>query len=99
MACRLDFFFNQRGNYKHRDELFDGIYSENTEESYVGTSIPHSSQLLCMIHVYGLNFFQASFLNSAVHIYDFQMFIISSLSFHGFITNQFNDLLQVGLLA
>ena len=27
-------------------------------------------------------------LHSAVHIYDFHIFIISSLSFHGFITNQ-----------
>ena len=30
---------------------------------------------------------------------DFHIFIISSISFHGFITNQFNDLLPVGLLA
>ena len=33
------------------------------------------------------------------HIWFFHIFIISSLSFHGFITNQFNDLLPVGLLA
>ena len=38
-------------------------------------------------------------LHSAVHIYDFHIFITSSSSFHGFITNQFNDLLPVGLLA
>ena len=38
-------------------------------------------------------------LHSAVQIYDFHIFIISSSSFHGFITNQFNDLLPVGLLA
>ena len=38
-------------------------------------------------------------LHSAVHIYDFHIFITSSSSFHGFITNQFNDLLRVGLLA
>ena len=50
----------KRGN---RDELFDGIYSENTEEYYVGTSILHSSELLCVIHVYGLNFFRLSFRN------------------------------------
>ena len=122
MACRLDLFFNQKAS-KHRDELFDGIYSENTEESYVGISFPHSSQLLCVIHVYGLNFFRAFFsqlhayvalnttamtflqmiLHSAAHIYDFtvhcNIFIISSLSFHGFITNQLNVLLPVGLLA
>ena len=36
---------------------------------------------------------------SAVHIYDFHIFITSSSSFHRFITNQFNDLLPVGLLA
>ena len=30
---------------------------------------------------------------------DFNTFITSSLSFHGFITHQFNDLLPVGLLA
>ena len=38
-------------------------------------------------------------LHSAVYIYDFHIFIISSSSFHGFITNQFNDLLPVGLLT
>ena len=38
-------------------------------------------------------------LHSAVQIYDFHIFIISSSSFHGFITNQFNDLLKVGLLS
>ena len=38
-------------------------------------------------------------LHSAVHIYDFHIFITSSSSFHGFITNQFNDMLPVGLLA
>ena len=38
-------------------------------------------------------------LHSAVHIYDFHIFIIVSSSFHRFITNQFNDLLPVGLLA
>ena len=32
-------------------------------------------------------------------IYDFHIFKTSSSSFHGFITNQFNDLLPVGLLA
>ena len=31
--------------------------------------------------------------------YDFHIFIISSSSFHGFITNKFDDLLPVGLLA
>ena len=34
-----------------------------------------------------------------VLIYDFHIFITSSSSFHGFITNQFNDLLPVGFLA
>ena len=38
-------------------------------------------------------------LHSAVHIYDFHIFITSSSSFHGFITNQFNYLLPVGSLA
>ena len=37
-------------------------------------------------------------LHSAVYIYDFHIFITSS-SFQGFITNQFNDLLPVGVLA
>ena len=37
-------------------------------------------------------------LHSAVHIYDFHIFIISSSSFRGFITSQFNDLLPVGFL-
>ena len=32
-------------------------------------------------------------------LYYFLIFITSSSSFHGFITNQFNDLLPVGLLA
>ena len=32
-------------------------------------------------------------------IYDFHIFITSSSSFHGFNTNQFNNLLPVGLLA
>ena len=39
------------------------------------------------------------FLHCAVLIYDFHIFITSSSSFHGFITNQLNDLLPVGLLA
>ena len=38
-------------------------------------------------------------LHSAVHIYDLHIFITSSSSFHGFRTNQFNDMLPVGLLA
>ena len=38
-------------------------------------------------------------LHPAVHINDFHIFITSSSSFHGFITNQFNDLLPVGLVA
>ena len=38
-------------------------------------------------------------LHPAVLIYDFLIFITSSSSFHGFNTNQFNDLLWVGLLA
>ena len=38
-------------------------------------------------------------LHPAAHIYDFHIFISSSSSFHGFVTNQFNDLLPVGLLA
>ena len=38
-------------------------------------------------------------LHSAVHMYDFHIFITSSSSFHWFITNQFNDLLSVGLSA
>ena len=40
-------------------------------------------------------------LHPAVHIYDFLIFITSSSSFHGFTTNQFNDLplMPVGLLA
>ena len=38
-------------------------------------------------------------LDPAVLIYDCHIFITSSSSFHRFITNQFNDLLPVGLLA
>ena len=38
-------------------------------------------------------------LHPAVLINDFHVFITPSSSFHGFITNQFNDLLPVGLLA
>ena len=38
-------------------------------------------------------------LHSTGHLYDFHIFITSSSSFHAFITNQFNDLLPVGLLA
>ena len=38
-------------------------------------------------------------LHPAVLRYDFHIFTTSSSSFHGFITNQFNDLLSVGLLA
>ena len=41
--------------------------------------------------------FPTAFLGIAV--YDFHIFITSSSSFHRFITNQFNDLLPVGLLA
>ena len=43
-------------------------------------------------------FFQI-ILHPAVLIYDFHIFITSLSSFHGFNTNQFNDLLPVGLLA
>ena len=39
------------------------------------------------------------FLHPAVQIYDFHIFTTSSPSFHGFITNQLNDLLLVGLVA
>ena len=35
----------------------------------------------------------------AIIIYDFHIFMTSSSSLHRFITNQFNDLLLVGLLA
>ena len=38
-------------------------------------------------------------IHPAVPIYDFHIFITSSLSFHVFITNQLNDLLPVGLLV
>ena len=38
-------------------------------------------------------------IHPAVLIYDFHIFITSSLSFHVFITNQLNDLLPVGLLV
>ena len=38
-------------------------------------------------------------LPAAVRIYEFHIFITSSSSFHGFNTNQFNNLLPVGLLA
>ena len=38
-------------------------------------------------------------LHSAVHRYDFHIFKTSSSSFHGFITNQFNDLPLVGKLV
>ena len=38
-------------------------------------------------------------LHSSVHIHDLHIFMTSSSSFHGFITNQFNDQLPVGLLA
>ena len=41
--------------------------------------------------------FPTAFLGIAV--YDFHIFITSSSSFYGFIMNQFNDLLPVGLLA
>ena len=36
---------------------------------------------------------------NSIMIYEFHIFITSSSSFHGFIMNQFNDLLPVGLLA
>ena len=38
-------------------------------------------------------------LPAAVLLYDFHIFITSSSSFHGFNTNQFNNLLPVGLLV
>ena len=38
-------------------------------------------------------------LHPTVLIYDFHIFITSSSSFHGFIMNQFNNLLPVGFLA
>ena len=38
-------------------------------------------------------------LHAALHIYEFHIFITSSSSFHWYITNQFNDLLPVGLLT
>ena len=38
-------------------------------------------------------------LHSAVYKYDFHIFMTSSSSFHGFITNQFIDLLPVVSLA
>ena len=38
-------------------------------------------------------------IHPAVFIYDFHLFITSSLSCHVFVTNQLNDLLPVGLLV
>ena len=38
-------------------------------------------------------------IHPAVLIYDFHLFITSSLSCHVFVTNQLNDLLPVGLLV
>ena len=38
-------------------------------------------------------------IHPTVHIYDFYLFITSSSSFHGFIRNQFNHMLAVGLLT
>ena len=46
----------------------------------------------------GMIFFHI-ILHPAVLINDFDVFITPSSSFHGFITNQFNYLLPVGLLA
>ena len=37
-------------------------------------------------------------LHPTVHIYDFHIFITTSSSFHGFITNKFNNLFPVGLV-
>ena len=36
---------------------------------------------------------------TAVHTYDFHIFTVIDLSLHGFITNQLNEQLPVGLLA
>ena len=44
-------------------------------------------------------FFRGVNLSSTVIIYDLHRFMTSSSSVHRFITNQFNDLLPVGLLA
>ena len=44
-------------------------------------------------------FFFHTILHPAVLIHDFHIFITSSSSFLGFITNHFNDLLPVGSLA
>ena len=57
-------------------------------------------QKLHVIHVlYNDNDLLSYILHSVVHRYDFNIFITSSSSFDGFITNQFNDLLSVGVLA
>ena len=44
-------------------------------------------------------FFRGVILSRTVIIYDLHRFMTSSSSVHRFITNQFNDLLPVGLLA
>ena len=51
-----------------------------------------------VVSITGLTFFHI-ILHPTVLIYDFHIFLTSSSSFHGFITNQFNNLLPVGLLA
>ena len=70
------------------------------------TSPPRGYAMICLINL--LLFCRSRWrrhrcclrsLSLKLRIYDFHIFITSSSSFHGFITNQFNDLLPVGLLA
>ena len=75
---------------------------KNLSKVYVWISSIFFSQLqkLHVIHVlYNDNDLLSYILHPVVHRYDFNIFITSSSSFHGFITNQFNDLLSVGMLA
>ena len=72
-------------NEMARDPSESGDFGEN-----VGFGENASITAMIFFHI---------ILHPAVLIYDFHIFITSSSSFHGFITNQFNDLLPVGLLA
>ena len=81
-------------NEDHRSHIYTQLL-QLRKESLKNFSLVRDSTLdLCE------PLFMHIILHSAVHIYDFHIFITSSSSFHGYITNQFNaDLLPVGLLA
>ena len=100
-VCFLCYF--SRGEiviFKNVDNIDLFNYMKEDDRSYIHNFCSCEKNTTAKVASITAMIFLYIVLHSAVHMYDFHIFItLSSSSFHGFITNQFNDLLPVGLLA